>query len=252
MRLQDRVAVVTGAATGLGKMYALRLASEGAHLCVADINIEGVEKTASMIRDTGRDALAVKMDVTSEEDTVNGAKVAFDHFKRIDILVNNAGIVRNVPRIPLEELTLSEWNRIINVNLTGTFLASKAFVPYIKQTGKGKIINISSGVALHGTALRQDYIASKAGVIGFTRALAVDLGPYNINVNVVTPAGVEASEARGEPPRPLPPNSLRGRYIQKDLLPKDLEGVIAFLASDDSDMITGQVINVDGGRVFVG
>jgi len=252
MRLLDRVAVVTGAATGLGKIYALRLASEGADICVADINQDGVEKTAALIREKGRKALAIKMDVTSEEETVKAAKLTFDTFKRIDILVNNAGIVRNVPRIPLQDLTLSEWNRIINVNLTGTFLASKAFTPYIIQTGKGKVINISSGVALHGTALRQDYAASKAGVIGFTRALAVDLGPHNINVNVVTPAGVEASEARGEAPRPLPVNSQSGRYIQRQLLPRDLEGVIAFLASDDSDMITGQVINVDGGRVFIG
>jgi 3-oxoacyl-[acyl-carrier protein] reductase len=252
MGLQGRVAVVTGAATGLGKIYALRLASEGADVCVADINQEGVEKTAALVREKGRKALAIKMDVTSEDETVKGAKLTFDTFKRIDILVNNAGIVRNVPRIPLRDLTLSEWNRIINVNLTGTFLASKAFAPYIIQTGKGKVINISSGVALHGTALRQDYAASKAGVIGFTRALAVDLGPHNINVNVVTPAGVEASEARGEAPRQLPVNSQSGRYIQRELLPKDLEGVIAFLASDDSDMITGQVINVDGGRVFIG
>ncbi len=107
MRLQDRVAVVTGAATGLGKIYALRLASEGADVCVADINAEGVEKTAGMIRKQGRKALALKMDVTSEEETVKGAKTAFDTFKRIDILVNNAGIVRNVPRIPLQELTLT-------------------------------------------------------------------------------------------------------------------------------------------------
>jgi len=252
MRLQNRVAVVTGAATGLGRVYALRLAAEGADVCAADIDVAGVEKTAAMIREKGRKSLALKMDVTSEEETVKGARTVFDTFKRVDILVNNAGIVRNVPRIPLQDLTLAEWNRIINVNLTGTFLASKAFVPYIIQTGKGKIINVSSGVALHGTALRQDYIASKAGVIGFTRALAVDLGQFNINVNVVTPAGVDASEARGEAPRPLPASSMAGRYIHRQLLPRDLEGVIAFLASDDSDMITGQVINVDGGRVFVG
>lgn len=252
MRLENRVAIVTGGATGLGKVYALRLASEGAHVCVPDVDAEGAEKTASMIREKGRKAIAIKTDVTSEDDTVRAAKLAFDTFKKIDILVNNAGIVRNVQRVPVEEVKLADWNRIISVNLTGVFLMSKAVVPYMKQSGRGKIINISSGVALHGTALRQDYVASKAGVIGLTRALAVDLGPYNINVNVITPAGVEAAEARGETPRPFSETMLRDRYIKRQLFPKDLEGVVAFLASDESDMITGQVINVDGGRVFVG
>jgi len=252
VRLQNRVAMVTGAATGLGKVYALRLADEGADVCAADIDIQGAEKTAAMIREKGRKALAVKMDVTSEEETIQGARAAFDLCRRIDILVNNAGIVRNVERVPIENLKLDDWNRIINVNLTGTFLVSKAVIPYMKRSGKGKIINISSGVALHGGSLRHDYVSSKAGVIGLTRALAVDLGQFDINVNVITPSGVEASEARGEPPRPFSEHMARGRYIRRQLFPKDLEGVVAFLASDDSDMITGQVINVDGGRVFVG
>ncbi len=172
MKLDGKVAVVTGAATGLGKVYALRLASEGADLGVADIDVEGVEKTAGMIRGKGRKAIAIKMDVTSEEETMQGAKTAFDAFGRIDILVNNAGVVRNVPRAPIEELKLADWNHIINVNLTGVFLVSKAFIPYMKKSAKGKIINISSGVALHGGNLRQDYVASKAGVIGLTRAMA--------------------------------------------------------------------------------
>ncbi len=252
MRFTGKVAVVTGAATGLGRVYALRLASEGADVCVADMDLQGTEKTASLIREKGRKSLAIKMDVTSEEETIDGARRAFETFKKIDILVNNAGIVRGVARISLEDLKLADWNRIINVNLTGVFLVSKAFIPYMKKSGKGKIINISSGVALHGGSLRQDYVASKAGVIGLTRALAVDLGDYNINVNVITPGGVEASEARGETPRPFSPDRVSGRYIRRLLYPADLDGAVAFLASDESDMITGQVINVDGGRVFVG
>jgi 3-oxoacyl-[acyl-carrier protein] reductase len=252
MRLDNKVAIVTGGATGLGRVYALRLASEGADLAVWDVDLEGAEKTASMIREKGRKAIAIKTDVTSEEDTSKASKTTFETFKKIDILVNNAGIVRGVPRAPLEELKLSDWSRIINVNLTGVFLVSKAVIPYMKKSGKGKIVNISSGVALHGGGLRQDYVASKAGVIGLTRAMAVDLGEYNINVNVITPGGVEASEARGETPRPFSDDRVRGRYIRKLIYPRDLDGVVAFLASDESDLITGQVINVDGGRVFVG
>jgi len=252
MRLKDRVALITGGATGLGKAYALRLADEGADICIADINVEGGERTATMVREKGRKALPVKMDVSSEEDTIQGAKAAFDYFQRIDILINNAGLVRYVRRIPIEEIKLEEWNKVIAVNLTGMFLVSRAVIPYMKRSGKGKIINISSGVALHGASLRHDYIASKAGVIGLTRALAVDLGQYNINVNAITPSGVEMSEARGEPRDPASDYMTRDRYIRRHLYPKDLEGVVAFLASEESDMMTGQVINVDGGRVFIG
>lgn len=252
MRLQSRVAVVTGGATGLGKVYALRLASEGAAVSVWDLDGEGAERTAALITAQGGKGIGLRADVTSEEETLRAAQITFDTFGRIDILVNNAGIVRDVPRVPIEEVKLEDWNKLIAVNLTGTFLASKAVIPYLKRAGKGKIINISSGIALHGRSLRHDYVASKAGVIGLTRALAVDLGQYHINVNVVTPGGVDVSEARGEPPRPLPETAVTDRYIRRMLTPQDLDGVIAFLASDESDMITGQVINVDGGRVFVG
>ena len=250
MRLENRVALVTGAATGLGRAYAVRLAAEGAHVCAADVNFAGVQKTARLVAAEGRKALAVEMDVTSEEQTLEGAKKAFDHFGSIDILVNNAGIVRNTPRVPIEETDVADWHRIIAVNLTGTFLAARAVVPYMKRSSKGKIINISSGVALHGRTLSHQYVSSKMGVIGLTRALAADLGPFNINVNAITPGGVDTSQAREAPETPSE-HMLRQRCIERHLYPHDLDGVVAFLASDDSDMISGQVINVDGGRVFI-
>lgn len=250
MRLENRVAFITGAATGLGRVYALRLAAEGADICAADVSVAGVEETARLVAAKGRKALAVEMDVTSEEQTLAGAKRAFEHFSRIDILVNNAGIVRNTPRVPIEETNVDDWHRIIAVNLTGTFLAARAVVPYMKKSNKGKIINISSGVALHGRTLSHQYVSSKMGVIGLTRALAADLGPYNINVNAITPGGVETSQVREQAETPSE-HMTRQRCIERHLYPSDLDGVVAFLASDDSDMISGQVINVDGGRVFI-
>lgn len=122
----------------------------------------------------------------------------------------------------------------------------------MKDAKKGKIINISSGVVLHGGSLRQDYVTSKAGVIGLTRALAVDLGPYNINVNVITPGGVEATGASGEKADSIEEIKVGNRCLQRQIFSRDLEGVVVFLACEESAMITGQVINVDGGKVFVG
>ena len=250
MRLLDRVALVTGAATGLGRAYAVRLAAEGAHVCATDVSFAGVQGTARLVAAKGRKALAVEMDVTSEQQTVEAVKKTFDHFGSIDILVNNAGIVRNTPRVPIEEANVADWDRIIAVNLTGTYLATRAAVPYMKRSPKGKIINISSGVALHGRSLSHEYVSSKMGVIGLTRALAADLGRFNINVNAIAPGGVDTSQAREEPETPSE-HMLRQRSVERHLFPSDLDGVVAFLASDDSDMITGQVINVDGGRVFI-
>lgn len=250
MRLENRVALVTGAATGLGRAYAVRLSEEGANVCATDANLEGVQETANLVAANGREGLALEMDVTDEQQTLDGAKKAFDHFGSIDILVNNAGIVRNTPRAPIEEVDVKDWHRIIAVNLTGSFLAARAVVPFMKRSKKGKIINISSGVALHGRTLSHQYVSSKMGVIGLTRALAADLGPFNINVNAIAPGGVETSQFREEPETPSE-HMLRQRCIERHLYPGDLDGVVVFLASDDSDMISGQVINVDGGRVFI-
>lgn len=250
MRLLDRVALVTGAATGLGRAYAVRLAEEGAHVCATDVNFAGVQETARLVAGKGRKVLALEMDVTSEQQILDGARKTFDHFGSIDILVNNAGIVRNTPRVPIEEADVADWHRIIAVNLTGTYLATRAVVPYMKRSPKGKIINISSSVALHGRTLSHEYVSSKMGVIGLTRALATDLGRFNITVNAIAPGGVDTSQAR-EAPETASEHMLRQRSVERHLLPSDLDGVVVFLASDDSDMITGQVVNVDGGRVFI-
>lgn len=256
MRLEGKSAIVTGGATGIGKLYAQRLASEGANVAIWDIDLPGAQKTAAMVQKEGHKTIAVKVDVSSESDCVAAAKATADAFGKIDILVNNAGLVgHGMTRKSIEELSLADWNRIINVNLTGTFLASKAVIPYLKRAGKGKIVNISSGTALHGSLARHDYIASKAGIIGLTRTMAVELGPSNINVNAIAPGPVETSEVRDETPEPVSEQRmaqmLAGRYIKRLTYPQDLDGLVAFLVSDESDMITGQLIAVDGGRVFV-
>jgi 3-oxoacyl-[acyl-carrier protein] reductase len=197
-------------------------------------------------------AIALRVDVSSEADVGEAARATVEALGRIDILINNAGLVHNIPRVPIEELGLDDWNRVMSVNLTGTFLVCKAVVPYLKQAGGGRIINISSSIALHGRSGRQDYAASKAGVIGLTRALAVDLGEHNITVNAITPGGVATPAVLEElrlRPRPL---QTANKCIPRLLATDDLTGVAALLASDESAMITGQVINVDGGTVFVG
>jgi NAD(P)-dependent dehydrogenase (short-subunit alcohol dehydrogenase family) len=250
--LENKVAVVTGGATGLGKAYALRLASEGANVAVWDINLEGAEATARAVEEKGRKSLARRADISSPDDTREAAKATFDAFGRIDILVNNAGLMRGLaPRGTIEEVDFAEWNRVMQININGTMLATKAVVPYMKQSEKGKIINISSGTALHGWLGGHAYITSKSALIGLTRVLAVELGEHGINVNAVTPGPVDIAPVTGGEPMPLTDAMLAGRAIKRRIVPRDLEGVIAFLASDDSDIITGQVINADAGRVFI-
>src|SRR5579871_3269361 len=259
-RLEKKVAVITGGGGGLGRIYARRLAAEGADVAAWDLNGPGAEETARVVSETGRRGLGLRVDVTDEGEVMAAAKRSFETFGRIDILINNAGIVRDVPPVPIENISLDEWNRIISVNLTGAFLASKAVVPYMKRSGRGKIINVSSGTALHGGSIRLDYICSKAGVIGLTRALAVMLGPDWINVNVIAPGpvpytlrdldkGAKPDEAEAKFPQEL---LYAGRQLKRDIQPSDIDGLVAFLASPESDMITGQLITIDGGRVFVG
>lgn len=245
-RLTGQVAIVTGAAQGLGRAFCLKLAEEGARVVAADINLKGATATAQALQD---DALPLKVDVSQETDTLEMARAALARWGRIDILVNNAGIYQGLTRKPFEEIPPDEWDRVMAVNLKGPWLCARAVVPAMKKQRRGKIINISSATFFSGSALWAQYVASKGGVIGLTRVMAKELGEYGICANAIAP-GFTLTEAS----RALMPDAEtyavdRGA-IKRAEQPDDLTGLIAFLASPESDFITGQTIVVDGGRQF--
>ena len=248
MRLKDKVAIVTGGGVGIGKAYAHELAKEGAKVVVADIQEAEANKVAADITQAGGAAIAVPVDVTSAEKTQAMAEAALKQYGRIDILVNNAGLYSALKKKTFMEIDPGEWDRVMAVNLKGLFLCVKAVYPAMKQQRKGKIINISSGTALSGSPLFLHYVSSKAGVLGFTRALAREVGGDNICVNAIMP-GLTISGSNQEgvmTPEQLADRRKR-RCLQRDQYPQDLVGTVIFLASDDSDFMTGQSINVDGG-----
>ena len=249
MRLKDKVIIVTGGGVGIGRAYATGLAKEGARVAVADIQDEEAKKVASEIKQGGGEAVALSVDVTSAEKTRAMADATLQKFGRIDVLVNNAGLYSAIKKKPFAEITAEEWDRVMAVNLKGLFLCVQAVYPAMKKQGKGKIINISSGTALGGTPFFLHYVTSKAGVIGFTRALARELGPDDICVNAITPGlTISGPQQEGVLTAEQLQDRRRRRAFQRDQYPLDLVGTMIFLCSADSDFITGQTINVDGGQ----
>jgi 3-oxoacyl-[acyl-carrier protein] reductase len=244
------VAIVTGGGRGIGRVYCEHFAKAGMQVVAADIYAEEAEQVARAIRAKGGKALAVRTDISRPEDVQAMAEAAAREFGGVDALVNNASMMSALPRRPWHEIPLEEWDRVMAVDLRGLFLCCRAVVPHLRKRGKGKIVNISSGRVLEGTPNRLHYTTAKAGVIGFTRALARELGADRINVNVVLP-GLTLSDTQVASSRAAYLSaSDKSRALGRAQYPEDLVGTVLYLLSDASDYVTGQSFNVDGGKVM--
>ena len=249
MRLKGRVAIVTGGAKGLGRAFALKLAEEGARVMVVTRkDMANLEKTVQQIKDLGGEAALFQADVARETDMLNMAEATNKAFGKIDILINNAAIYDGIKRKPFHEIDPDEWDLVMTVNVKGAFLAARAVFPYMKAQGYGKIVNLSSEVFYTGSNGFAHYVASKGGIIGLTRALAVELGPHNICINCVAPGFTDTEASRGL--ADVTKYDTSKTPLRRLERPEDLTGAALFLASPESDFITGQTILVDGGRAM--
>lgn len=245
MKLKDKIAIVTGSKRGIGKSIALEFAKEGAKVVVSDIDLKECQDVCDEIKKLGSDAIAIKCDVSKKEDVDNMVEKTIQKFKKIDILVNNAGVA---PMKPFVEMTEKDWDFTMNINLKGVFLCSNAAAKHMVKQKSGKIVSIASIAGKVGFINTSAYCASKGGVINFTRELALELSPYNINVNAVAP-GIIVTK--------MTEDLLKDKQVREGLLaniplgregkPEEIAKAVVFLASDDSSYVTGHTLVVDGG-----
>jgi 3-oxoacyl-[acyl-carrier protein] reductase len=252
MRLQNKVTIVTGAAHGIGKAYARRFSEEGAHVVIADIDQPGGEAVAKALIDSGGSAWARATDVRSFEDVEALMRETVDRLGRIDVLLNNAAIyvTQKLWKGPIEELALEEWDRVLEVNLKGVFLCSKAVIPIMKKQRSGKIMNIASGTFFSGSGDMPHYTTAKGGVVALTRVMARQLGEWDINVNCMTPGSTMSEESVTEEVLKRRQESMDKRCFKRVENPADIVGTAVFLASSDSDFVTGQLLVVEGGGIM--
>jgi 3-oxoacyl-[acyl-carrier protein] reductase len=247
MNLSGKTAIVTGGSRGIGRSIALKLAEKGANVVVNYTNnASKAQEVVDEVKKMGVEALALKADVSSEDDVKALVKEVSKHFDTIDILVNNAGITRDTLVIRMKD---EDWDKVMDINLKGTYLCTKLIGKKMMKQRSGKIVNITSVVGIMGNAGQANYAASKAGVIGFTKSIAKEFAPRGINVNAVAPGFIQ-TDMTDKLPEEVKENYAASIPLGRLGSPEDVANIVAFLCSEEADYLTGQVINVDGGMVM--
>jgi NAD(P)-dependent dehydrogenase (short-subunit alcohol dehydrogenase family) len=247
-KLDGRVAIVTGGGRGLGKAFCLGLAAEGARILAATNEPVGLDQAVEEVRQLGTQGESLLVDVTSDADMKKMARYAMDRFGRIDILINNAALYYGLGRKPFHAISTDEWDMVMAVNVKGLWLSTKAVYPYMKEAGKGKIVNLASEVFFTGSHGFAHYVATKGAVVGLTRALAIELGPDNICINAIAPGFTDTEGSRTI--ADVTKYDTSKTPIRRLGTAEDIVGTAVFLSSDAADFITGQTILVDGGRAM--
>jgi len=248
--LDGKVAIVTGAAQGIGAAYAERLAALGAAVVVADLNDEGGSKTAAALTADGHAATFIRADVADEASVTNLVAATVDAYGGLDVVVNNAAIYQGIRQAPVEQLDVDYWRRVIDVNVTGTFIVSRAAIPAMKVRGGGVIVNQASTGAFMNAPTLVHYAVSKAAVVAFTRNLATEVGSANIRVNAIAPGFTLSDATLANFPESYHAVAAGGAALGRNGVPEDLCGTLEYLVTDASGWMTGQTLVVDGGKVF--
>jgi NAD(P)-dependent dehydrogenase (short-subunit alcohol dehydrogenase family) len=247
MAFKNKIVIITGAAGGIGRALTTRFLNEGANVCAVDISTEVLDKLSADFKNIP-ELFTVVADISSEESTKSLHDKVKEKWGAADVVINNAGWF---PFTDFEDISFEEWQKVIGINLNGNFLMTKALLPLLKESKAGRIVNISSGSFLNPPPNQTHYVSAKAGVIGFTRALAVSLGKYNITVNAITPGLTATPSLVKSVPAEMIDKLAANGAIKRRQTAEDLVGAIVFLASDDAAFVTGQTINVDGGWSFI-
>ncbi len=246
LSLEGRVALITGGARGIGREIALLFAKEGADIALCDVNLEQAEQTAKEIRDSGRECIAFKTDVTDLKQVQDMVDKILDKFKKLDILINNAGITKDNLILRMSE---EDWDKVISVNLKGCFICTKAASRVMLKQRFGKIINLASIIGIMGNAGQANYSASKAGIIGLTKSIAKELAPRGVSVNAIAPGFIK-TEMTDRLPEDIQKRMLSAIPLARFGTPKDVANLALFLSSESSSYITGQAIQIDGGMLM--